>query len=216
MTPFSKIVPLIYDELKKTDLFTSDYLDTELKLDELSRLILKGALVDFTTCKKELENYVEYADEKVYKTITGDVNELDINVTEIDRDKNEVILYINNVEITDFTYNITNLDENYNCHIEYAFKENDEVEIIFINEGYFKEDLIFREMYIIALGASYHYMDSKIKEEEKWIKKLGDKDYSLSRGSIGDYTSLNKDIKDNLVIYIQKYNEQMSTVEDFM
>lgn len=217
MTPFSKIVPLIYDELKKSDLFASNYLDTDLKLEMISRLILKGALVDFTTCKKNLEKYVEYTNTKVYKTISSDINELCINVTDIDKKLNEIILYVNDTEITSFKYNYRNLDTGeYNCYIDYEFKKDDKVEIIFLNEGYFEDDLTFREIYIIALASAYHYMDSKIKEEEKWVKKLGDKDYSLTRGTISDYTSLNKDIKDNLIIYIQKYNEQNATTEDFM
>ena len=84
------------------------------------------------------------------------------------------------------------------------FKENDEVELIFINEGCFNVDLTVDEKYIIALGATYHYLDQKIKDEQKWVRKLGDKDYSITRGSIDNYRNLNNNIKSNLVIYINK------------
>ena len=50
MTPFSDIVPYIYDELEKSELFEEDYLDTELKLFKISRMILVSATLDFASC----------------------------------------------------------------------------------------------------------------------------------------------------------------------
>ena len=64
--------------------------------------------------------------------------------------------------------------------------------------------------------AEYHYLDQKIKDEQKWVRKLGDKDYSITRGSIDNYRNLNNNIKSNLVIYINKYNERNASVDDFM
>ena len=61
-----------------------------------------------------------------------------------------------------------------------------------------------------------HYLDQKIKDEQKWVRKLGDKDYSITRGSIDNYRNLNNNIKSNLVIYINKYNERNASVDDFM
>ena len=128
-------------------------------------------------------------------------------------------MYINNKEIEDFEFKIKESDTELgviNCYIDYEFKENDEVELIFINEGSFNVDLTVDEKYIIALGATYHYLDQKIKDEQKWVRKLGDKDYSITRGSIDNYRNLNNNIKSNLVIYINKYNERNASVDDFM
>ncbi|HBJ1650330.1 TPA: hypothetical protein LA460_000234 [Clostridium botulinum] len=220
MTPFSEITPLIYDELEKSELFEDNYLDTEIKLNKISRIILKGATVDFTTCKKDLNDYLAYSEYKKQEIIKIETNSLVFDIFDIDEKlRNEIILYVNDVEIINFTYKIkeseTNVGE-YCCCIDYEFKVGDKVEIIFINEGYFNEDLSFREKYIIALASAYHYMDSKIKEEQKWYKKLGDKDYTLTRDTLSNYIALNKSIKENLVIYIQKYNEQTASVDDFM
>ncbi|NFH00791.1 hypothetical protein FC831_10775 [Clostridium botulinum] len=220
MTPFSEITPLIYDELEKSELFEDNYLDTEIKLNKISRLILKSATVDFTTCKKDLNDYVAYSQYKKQETIKIETNELIFDIVDVDEKlRNEIILYVNDTEIIDFTYKMkqseTNMGE-YCCCIDYEFKVGDNVEIIFINEGYFNEDLSFREKYIIALASAYHYMDNKIKEEQKWYKKLGDKDYSLIRDTLGNYIDLNKSIKENLIVYMQKYNEQTASVDDFM
>lgn len=220
MTPFSEITPLIYDELEKSELFEDNYLDTEIKLNKISRLILKGATVDFTTCKKDLNDYVAYSEYKKQEIIKIETNELIFDLVDVDEKlRNEIILYVNDNEIIDFTYKIKQPETNtgeYCCCIDYEFKVGDNVEIIFINEGFFNEDLSFREKYIVALASAYHYMDNKIKEEQKWYKKLGDKDYTLIRDTLGNYIALNKSIKENLIIYIQKYNEQTASVDDFM
>ena len=65
MTPFSDIVPYIYDELEKSELFEDDYLDTELKLFKISRMILVSATVDFASCEK-LKDNIEYTATKIF------------------------------------------------------------------------------------------------------------------------------------------------------
>ena len=49
MTPFSDIVPYIYDELEKSELFEDDYLDTELKLFKSGKLSMSGGAAITTT-----------------------------------------------------------------------------------------------------------------------------------------------------------------------
>lgn len=220
MTPFSDIVPYIYDELEKSELFEDDYLDTELKLFKISRMILVSATVDFASCEKLKDNieYTEYRPKNII--IDKNKNQIVLDVTNVNElVLNNLIMYINNKEIEDFEFTIKESDMELgviNCYIDYEFKENDEVELIFINEGCFNVDLTVDEKYIIALGATYHYLDQKIKDEQKWVRKLGDKDYSITRGSIDNYRNLNNNIKSNLVIYINKYNERNASVDDFM
>ena len=220
MTPFSDIVPYIYDELEKSELFEDDYLDTELKLFKISRMILVSATVDFASCEKLKDNieYTEYRPKNII--IDKNKNQIVLDVTNVNKlVLNNLIMYINNKEIEDFEFKIKESDTELgviNCYIDYEFKENDEVELIFINEGSFNVDLTVDEKYIIALGATYHYLDQKIKDEQKWVRKLGDKDYSITRGSIDNYRNLNNNIKSNLVIYINKYNERNASVDDFM
>ena len=220
MTPFSDIVPYIYDELEKSELFEDDYLDTELKLFKISRMILVSATVDFASCEKLKDNieYTEYRPKNII--IDKNKNQIVLDVTNVNElVLNNLIMYINNKEIEDFEFKIKESDTELgviNCYIDYEFKENDEVELIFINEGSFNVDLTVDEKYIIALGATYHYLDQKIKDEQKWVRKLGDKDYSITRGSIDNYRNLNNNIKTNLVIYINKYNERNASVDDFM
>lgn len=220
MTPFSDIVPYIYDELEKSELFEDDYLDTELKLFKISRMILVSATVDFASCEKLKDNieYTEYRPKNII--IDKNKNQIVLDVTNVNElVLNNLIMYINNKEIEDFEFKIKESDTELgviNCYIDYEFKENDEVELIFINEGCFNVDLTVDEKYIIALGATYHYLDQKIKDEQKWVRKLGDKDYSITRGSIDNYRNLNNNIKSNLVIYINKYNERNASVDDFM
>lgn len=220
MTPFSDIVPYIYDELEKSELFEEDYLDTELKLFKISRMILVSATVDFASCEKLKDNieYTEYRPKNII--IDKNKNQIVLDVTNVNElVLNNLIMYINNKEIEDFEFKIKESDMELgviNCYIDYEFKENDEVELIFINEGCFNVDLTVDEKYIIALGATYHYLDQKIKDEQKWVRKLGDKDYSITRGSIDNYRNLNNNIKSNLVIYINKYNERNASVDDFM
>ena len=220
MTPFSDIVPYIYDELEKSELFEDDYLDTELKLFKISRMILVSATVDFASCEKLKDNieYTEYRPKNI--VIDKNKNQIVLDVTNVNElVLNNLIMYINNKEIEDFEFKIKESDTELgviNCYIDYEFKENDEVELIFINEGSFNVDLTVDEKYIIALGATYHYLDQKIKDEQKWVRKLGDKDYSITRGSIDNYRNLNNNIKSNLVIYINKYNERNASVDDFM
>ena len=220
MTPFSDIVPYIYDELEKSELFEEDYLDTELKLFKISRMILVSATVDFASCEKLKDNieYTEYRPKNII--IDKNKNQIVLDVTNVNElVLNNLIMYINNKEIENFEFKIKESDTELgviNCYIDYEFKENDEVELIFINEGCFNVDLTVDEKYIIALGATYHYLDQKIKDEQKWVRKLGDKDYSITRGSIDNYRNLNNNIKSNLVIYINKYNETNASVDDFM
>ena len=220
MTPFSDIVPYIYDELEKSELFEDDYLDTELKLFKISRMILVSATVDFASCEKLKDNieYTEYRPKNII--IDKNKNQIVLDVTNVNElVLNNLIMYINNKEIEDFEFKIKESDTELgviNCYIDYEFKENDEVELIFINEGSFNVDLTVDEKYIIALGATYHYLDQKIKDEQKWVRKLGDKDYSITRGSIDNYRNLNNNIKSNLIIYINKYNERNASVDDFM
>ena len=220
MTPFSDIVPYIYDELEKSELFEDDYLDTELKLFKISRMILVSATVDFASCEKLKDNieYTEYRPKNII--IDKNKNQIVLDVTNVNElVLNNLIMYINNKEIEDFEFKIKESDMELgviNCYIDYEFKENDEVELIFIYEGCFNVDLTVDEKSIIALGATYHYLDQKIKDEQKWVRKLGDKDYSITRGSIDNYRNLNNNIKSNLVIYINKYNERNASVDDFM
>ena len=220
MTPFSDIVPYIYDELEKSELFEEDYLDTELKLFKISRMILVSATVDFASCEKLKDNieYTEYRPKNII--IDKNKNQIVLDVTNVNElVLNNLIMYINNKDIEDFEFKIKESDTELgviNWYMDYEFKVNDEVELIFINEGCFNVDLTVDEKYIIALGATYHYLDQKIKDEQKWVRKLGDKDYSITRGSIDNYRNLNNNIKSNLVIYINKYNERNASVDDFM
>ena len=139
MTPFSDIVPYIYDELEKSELFEDDYLDTELKLFKIRRMILVSATVDFASCEKLKDNieYTEYRPKNII--IDKNKNQIVLDVTNVNElVLNNLIMYINNKEIEDFEFKIKESDTELgviNCYIDYEFKENDEVELIFINEG---------------------------------------------------------------------------------
>jgi hypothetical protein len=129
--------------------------------------------------------------------------------------KQNIILYINDVEIIDFNYTVDSIIDT--GILEYSFKANDKVEILFICEGLFIETLTHREKYIIALASYYHYLSSKIQEENRLIKQLGDKDYKVVRGNLSnDLIALKENVWKNLRTYIIAYDRQTSTVEDFM
>lgn len=215
-TPFSDISKLMQLEMQQSDLYKEGKINTDIALDIISDLILIGANVDFTTCNKKLELNIPYKDEKIESIIDVDKNTLSIDITSVDiimRDN--IVLYINDVEKTDFTYILDNTLNT--CDINYSFKANDNVEVVFIFEGEFQDDLIFREKYIIALSAYYHNLSGKIQEENKLIKQLGDKDYKIIRGNLkDDLLALKNSVWNNLRTYIIAYERQTSTVEDLM
>jgi hypothetical protein len=215
-TPFSAISKLMQLEMQQSDLYKTGKINTDITLDIISDLILNGATVDFATCRKDLENNIPYTQTEVDVIIDIDKNSLTIDLSNmIDLVKNNIVLYVNDIEITDFIYVpdiITNIGT-----ITYDFKANDKVTILFVFEGEFEEDLIHREKYIIALAGYYHYLTGKIQEENRLIKQLGDKDYKIIRGNLSnDLLSLKTSVWDNLRVYIIAYNNQTSTVEDFM
>jgi hypothetical protein len=215
-TPFSDISKLMQLEMQQSDLYKEGKINTDIALDIISDLILIGASVDFATCNKKLELNTPYKDEKINSIIDIDKNTLSIDITNIDITmRNNIVLYVNDVEQTDFTYKIDNTLNT--CDVSYNFKANDNVEVVFIFEGEFQEDLSFREKYIIALSAYYHNLNGKIQEENKLIKQLGDKDYKIVRGNFkDDLLALKNSVWDNLRTYIIAYERQTSTVEDLM
>lgn len=215
-TPFSAISKLMQLEMQQSDLYKTGKINTDIALDIISDLILNGSNVDFSTCKKDLEKYIPYTQTEVDITIDIDKTSLTVDLsTMLDKVKNDIILYVNDTEITDFKYtldSITNIGT-----ITYDFKMNDEVIVLFVFEGEFGEDLSHREKYIIALASYYHYLCGKIQEEDRLIKQLGDKDYKVIRGSLsGDLSFQKTSVKSDLTNYIIAYNNQTSTVEDFM
>ena len=123
MTPFSDIVPYIYDELEKSELFEDDYLDTELKLFKISRMILVSATVDFASCEKLKDNieYTEYRPKNII--IDKNKNQIVLDVTNVNElVLNNLIMYINNKEIEDFEFKIKESDTELgviNCYIAY-------------------------------------------------------------------------------------------------
>lgn len=210
-TPFSSISKLMYNEMKKSEVFTS--MDVEVATDYLSDLIIEGATLDFSTCRKDLEDLIEYREKEINKKIESDCESIITDISQVDELlRNEIVIYVNDVQVEDFTYNIVDNS----CTINYDFKQDDYVRIIFCFEGEFKADLTYREKYIIALSAYYHYLCGKVKEENTWFKKLGDKDYSFQRGTLNDYISLQNKVNSNIRNYIRQYEQQMATVEDFM
>jgi hypothetical protein len=203
-------------EMQQSDLYKEGKINTDIALDIISDLILIGSNVDFTTCRKNLELNTPYNDTKINSIIDIDKDKLSIDITSIDMTmRDSIVLYINNIERNDFTYTIDNVLNT--CDINYNFKANDNVDIAFIFEGEFQEDLSFREKYIIALSAYYHNLNGKIQEENKLIKQIGDKDYKIVRGNFkDDLLALKNSVWDNLRTYIIAYERQTSTVEDLM
>jgi hypothetical protein len=215
-TPFSEISKLMQLEMQQSDLYKLGKLNTEIALDIISDLILNGATVDFATCKKDLEKNIPYTQTEMSTKINQSKNSLMIDLSNIeDKQKDNIILYINDIEITDFKYNV---DKLINVGtINYSFKANDEVVVLFVFEGEFDEKLSHREKYIIALASYYHYLCGKIQEENRLIKQLGDKDYKVVRGNLSnDLISLKDSIWKNIRTYIIAYERQTSTVEDLM
>jgi hypothetical protein len=215
-TPFSEISKLMQLEMQQSDLYKEGKINTDITLDIISDLILIGSNVDFTTCRKNLELNTPYKDTKINSIVDIDKDELSIDITNIDITmRDSIVLYINDIEKNDFTYTIDNVLNT--CDISYAFKANDNIDIVFIFEGEFQEDLSFREKYIIALSAYYHNLNGKIQEENKLIKQIGDKDYKIVRGNFkDDLLALKNSVWDNLRTYIITYERQTSTVEDLM
>jgi hypothetical protein len=215
-TPFSEISKLMQLEMQQSDLYKEGKINTDIALDIISDLILIGSNVDFTTCRKNLELNTPYKDTKINSIVDIDKDKLSIDITNIDMTmRDSIVLYINDIEKNDFTYTIDNVLNT--CDINYNFKANDNVDIVFIFEGEFQEDLSFREKYIIALSAYYHNLNGKIQEENKLIKQIGDKDYKIVRGNFkDDLLALKNSVWDNLRTYIIAYERQTSTVEDLM
>jgi hypothetical protein len=215
-TPFSEISKLMQLEMQQSDLYKEGKINTDIALDIISDLILIGSNVDFTTCRKNLELNTPYKDTKTNSIVDIDKDKLSIDITNIDMTmRDSIVLYINDIEKNDFTYTIDNVLNT--CDINYNFKANDNVDIAFIFEGEFQEDLSFREKYIIALSAYYHNLNGKIQEENKLIKQIGDKDYKIVRGNFkDDLLALKNSVWDNLRTYIIAYERQTSTVEDLM
>lgn len=215
-TPFSDISKLMQLEMQQSDLYKLGKLSTEIALDIISDLILNGATVDFATCRKDLEKNIPYTQTEITTKINQNKNSLMIDLSNIeDKQKDNVILYVNDIEIIDFKYHV---DKLINIGtINYNFNANDDVVILFVFEGEFEEKLSHREKYIIALASYYHYLCGKIQEENRLIKQLGDKDYKIVRGNLNnDLLALKESVWDNLRTYIIAYNNQTSTVEDFM
>jgi hypothetical protein len=220
-TPFSAISKLMQLEMQQSDLYKLGKINTDIALDIISDFILNGANVDFATCRKDLENNIPYTEEEITFKITESETTVEIDITSIPENmRNNLILYINDVEILDFNYEIKDSSTNSNikiCDIVYPFNKNDVVSLLFVFEGEFEEDLSHREKYIVALSAYYHYLTGKIQEENRLIKQLGDKDYKIIRGNMSnDLLSLKTSVWNNLRTYIIAYNNQTSTVEDFM
>jgi hypothetical protein len=215
-TPFSEISKLMQIEMKESDLYKEGKINTDIALDIISDLILIGSNVDFATCRKNLELNTPYKDEKINLIIDIDKNKLSIDITNIDTTmRDNIVLYVNDIEKSDFTYTIDNTLNT--CDINYNFKASDNIEVLFIFEGEFQEDLSFREKYIIALSAYYHNLIGKIQEENKLIKQISDKDYKILRGNFkDDLLALKNSVRDNLRTYIIAYERQTSTVEDLM
>lgn len=215
-TPFSEISKLMQLEMQQSDLYKEGKINTDIALDIISDLILIGSNVDFTTCRKNLELNTPYKDTKINSIVDIDKDKLSIDITNIDMTmRDSIVLYINDIEKNDFTYTIDNVLNT--CDISYNFKANDNIDIVFVFEGEFQEDLSFREKYIIALSAYYHNLNGKIQEENKLIKQIGDKDYKIVRGNFkDDLLALKNSVWDNLRTYIIAYERQTSTVEDLM
>lgn len=215
-TPFSEISKLMQLEMTQSDLYKEGKIDTEIALDIISDLILNGATVDFATCRKNLEDNIPYTEIPKNYIIDKDKNKLLIDLSTLDDIvKQNIVIYINDEEIVDFNYTVDTIIDT--GILEYNFKTNDKVKILFICEGEFTEKLTHREKYIIALASYYHYLSSKIQEENRLIKQVGDKDYKVIRGNLNnDLISLKKNVWDNLRTYIIAYNNQTSTVEDLM
>lgn len=214
-TPFSKISELMYREMQKSDIYNK--METDVALDVISSYILTSATTDFRNCKKDLELYTPYYDVEKKYAIQTDVNTLSIDISDIeDKIKENVIVYVNDEEISlsdsQLIYSGDNLD------INYKFKTDDLVIIKFVFEGEFEEDLNHNEMYIIALGAYYHYLCGKLQDEENfWCKRYGDKDYTFTRGDTKDVLQKDKaSVWNNLLFYIKEYENKTFTYEDFM
>jgi len=215
-TPFSEISKLMQLEMRQSDLYKSGKIDTDIALDMISDMILTGATVDFASCRKNLEDNIPYTQTEVDFIISKDRNSLIIDLSNmLDIVKHEIILYVNDIEINDFKYTVEDLINT--GIVNYNFKANDKVVVLFVFEGEFKENLNHREKYIIASASYYHHLCGKIQEEDKLIKQLGDKDYKVVRGNLGnDLLALKTSVKNDLTNYIIAYNNQTSTVEDFM
>jgi hypothetical protein len=215
-TPFSEISKLMQLEMKESDLYKEGKLNTDISLDIISDLILIGATVDFSTCKNKLDLNTPY--KQIVKNIIIDIDKdsISIDISDVDTTmKDNIVLYINDIEKTDFTYTIDDVLNT--CELKYSFKSNDKVDVLYIFEGEFQNDLTFREKYIVALSAYYHNLCGNIQEENKLIKQIGDKDYKIVRGNFkDDLLALKNSVWNALRTYIIAYERQTSTVEDLM
>ena len=206
-TPFSDITKLMVGEMNKHELFNGTY-ETNISLEELAILIQESALVDFRVCRKNLEKYVGYSEKEEKIVVDMNTTSMIIDTSTIDDSYKESFIVFVNGEEVEFDYEFIGT----NLVIRYYFKENDVVKIIFMQEGYFEEDLSFREKYIIALGCCVHMTERLIQRENGFIKKLGDKDYSIERRT--DLISLKDDISNRLRRYLKEYDYDNMNEDD--
>lgn len=209
-TLFGDITKLILMEKEKSKF---DYMNADMAYDLLSDLIITSATVDFYQCKKDLNKYNIYSETRDSLIISGE--QTDITISKSKNIKESiVILNVNGLEISDFTYDILENE----IRINYNFKTNDEVEVVQCFEGEFEEDLNHREKYIIALGAYMHYSNQLINDEELLRTQIGDKDYSRTSNAnmLKTLISLKETLETKLDKYINQYVYSSLVSDDLM
>ena len=207
-TPFFEISELMVEEMNKHELFNGAF-DSDVSLKEISNMILKGALVDFRVCRKDLSKNKPYDDISIARVLNSDAISITIDITGVEESyRDSFALFINNEEVQDYSYNIAQ-DE---IEITYNFNQGDKIELKFMFEGEFEEDLSFREKYIIALAGCSHMLSALIQRETSFIKKLGDKDYSVEKRT--DLSNIRNDVYSTLRIYLKEYDYDNLNVED--
>lgn len=208
-TPFKDISKLMFMEMKES---TISNMNTDIALDLLSDLIVTSATVDFNKCNKDLSLYKEYTDDIIVINIEEDKKQIMMNYN--NKELNEVLLIINEVEIDEFSYEFTDNE----IVITYNFKQDDKVEIVNYFEGEFIEDLNHREKYIVAVGAYNHYINQQVNAEENLKTYIGDKDYSRTSNwqTLNSLISLKKELDSKLEKYIYEYKSDLITVEDLL
>lgn len=197
-TSFDSIAKLMLMEMQDN---TISKMDTDIAYDLISDLIITSATVDFSQCKKNLDNYIPYSE--FLSSIKINENKNKITIDRKDKLLDKIIVRVNDIEIEDVDYEFIDT----NLVITYNFKENDDVKIIEYFTGEFNEDLTSREKYIIALASNCHFLNQKILKEDNLRIHLGDKDYSMSSSwnTLKMLTTLKEAMDKKLKDYIDNY-----------
>lgn len=202
-TPISKVYTKFLGQLDDKELLLVD----EEILEDLMLDYLENATVDFTQCRKDLSFTPP---EKCEVKITTEGLTSLINFTP--KEGSITTIKVDNLttgesyeEETDFIVNSSTEDGS----IELIFPNEieGELNILYILDGYFKEDLEVIEIRILALAMILSYIKPKIMTQDSLKQFVSDKDFTKLSGAnmLLRLMGLKKNIEKELDVLQGKY-----------